>query len=146
MQDKIGMVLEGMVSGMSSFGLFVMLDNLYIEGMIHISELGQDYYHYRPEIMAIEGERTKVSYKIGDRMVVKVVRADLDTCRVDLLPITASSEKSKNNGNKRKSTTKKVVKTTKPAKEKRKTPAVIKAEVKKPKSKQTSVKKSRRVS
>ena len=89
MQDKIGMVLESTVSGMSSFGLFVMLDDLYIEGMIHISELGQDYYHYRPEIMAIEGERTKVSYKIGDRLVVKVVRADLDTCRVDLLPLTS---------------------------------------------------------
>ncbi len=46
---------------LTGFGLFIMLDDLYTEGMIHISELGQDYFNFRPEIMAIEGERTKVS-------------------------------------------------------------------------------------
>ena len=132
MQDKIGMVLEGTVSGMSSFGLFVMLDNLYIEGMIHISELGQDYYHYRPEVMAIEGERTKVCYKIGDRMVAKVVRADLDTCRVDLLPLTAGE-----NSNKGSKKTKSVPrKTVNPEKRKRvKSTEIKKVPVESPKKK-----------
>ncbi|WP_434777508.1 ribonuclease R [Neisseria sp. Ec49-e6-T10] len=92
MQDKIGEVFEGTISGLTGFGLFIMLDGLYTEGMIHISELGQDYFNFRPEIMAIEGERTKVSFKLGDRVVVKVARADLDNCRVELLLISGGSK------------------------------------------------------
>ncbi len=111
MQDKIGEVLEGTISGMSNFGVFVMLDNLYIEGMIHISELGQDYYNFRPEIMAIEGERTKVRFKLGDRLVVKVARADLDTCRIDLLLLTGGD---KNTGQDKKNTGKAKAKNKKP--------------------------------
>lgn len=85
MQDKIGEVFTATVSGMTHFGLFVTLDDIYIDGMIHISDLGQDYFRYRPEIMALEGERTRCRYTIGDKIQVKVAKADLDTCRVDLV-------------------------------------------------------------
>lgn len=136
MQDKIGDVFEGSVSGMSSFGLFIMLDNLYIEGMIHISELGQDYYNFRPEIMAIEGERTKSRFKLGDRLIVKVVRADLDTRRIDLLLITGNSETGKRKGTKNASPKKEPAK-----KESAKNP---KSKVKKPKFQKKELPKPRR--
>ncbi|MBP5789632.1 MAG: ribonuclease R [Neisseriaceae bacterium] len=85
MRDKIGEIFTATVSGMTAFGLFATLDDIYIDGMIHISDLGQDYFRYRPEIMALEGERTLRRYNIGDKIHVKDAKADLDTCRVDLV-------------------------------------------------------------
>lgn len=92
MQDKVGEEFEGRISGMAHFGLFIMLDNIHVEGMIHISDLGQDYFNYRPEIMAIEGERTKVRYTLGDKVSVKVAAANLDTSKIDLILIKGGSQ------------------------------------------------------
>ncbi|OSI12645.1 ribonuclease R [Neisseria canis] len=94
MRDKVGEVFKGKVSGMANFGVFVTLDDIHIEGLIHISDLGEDYFNYRPEIMAIEGERSGVRFSMGDRVTVKVARADLDTSRIDLTLIRGG-EKSK---------------------------------------------------
>lgn len=94
MRDKIGEIFTATVSGMTAFGLFATLDDIYIDGMIHISDLGQDYFRYRPEIMALEGERTRCRYTIGDKIQVQVAKADLDTCRVDL--VLAQQNKTKN--------------------------------------------------
>ncbi|MDO4640209.1 MAG: ribonuclease R [Neisseria sp.] len=84
MQDKVGEVFEGKISGITNFGIFVTLDNIHIEGLVHISDLGEDYFNYRPEIMAIEGERSGLRFSMGDKVVVKVARADLDTSKIDL--------------------------------------------------------------
>ncbi|WP_082391829.1 ribonuclease R [Neisseria sp. 83E34] len=94
MRDKVGEVFEGRISGMANFGVFVTLDDIHIEGLIHISDLGEDYFNYRPEIMAIEGERSGVRFSMGDRVTVKVARADLDNSRIDLTLIKGG-EKSK---------------------------------------------------
>ena len=94
MRDKVGEVFAATVSGMTHFGLFATLDEIYIDGMIHISDLGQDYFHYRPELMALVGERTRRRYTIGDKIQVQVAKADLDTCRVDL--VLADEEMGKN--------------------------------------------------
>lgn len=93
MQDKIGEVFSGTISGMANFGLFVTLDNVYIDGMIHISDLGEDYFNFHPELMAIVGERSGIRFKLGDKVMVKVARADLDTNRIDLVLISSSSGK-----------------------------------------------------
>lgn len=85
MRDKIGSIFSGRVSGISAFGVFVTLDEIYVDGMIHVSDLGKDYFNYRPEIMAMEGERTHRRYMLGDSVTVKVAQADLDTCRIDLV-------------------------------------------------------------
>ncbi|MDO1508947.1 MULTISPECIES: ribonuclease R [unclassified Neisseria] len=84
MRDKIGEVFSGRISGMANFGIFVTLDDIHIEGMIHISDLGEDYFNYRPELMAMQGERSGIRFNMGDRVTVKVARADLDTSRIDL--------------------------------------------------------------
>ncbi len=87
MRDKIGEVFSGRVSGMANFGLFITLDDVYIDGMVHISDLGEDYFNYHPELMAIIGERSGLRFKLGDKVTVKVVRADLEQSRIDLLLI-----------------------------------------------------------
>ncbi len=84
MKDKEGEIFEGTISGLTSFGIFVNLNDLHIEGLIHISDLGQDYFHYRQETMRIEGERSGVTFQLGDKVIVKVVRADLETSKIDL--------------------------------------------------------------
>ena len=85
MQDKVGETFKGRISGMASFGIFVTLEDIHIDGMVHISDLGEDYFNYRPEIMAIEGERSGTRFSVGDEVVVKVARADLDTSKIDLI-------------------------------------------------------------
>ena len=91
MQDKVGEIFSGKVTGMTNFGLFVTLDDIYIEGLVHISDLGEDYFNYLPEIMAIEGERSGVRFSMGDRVTVKVARADLDTSKIDLVLISGGT-------------------------------------------------------
>ncbi len=91
MQDKIGEVFGGKVTGMTNFGLFVTLDDIHIEGLVHISDLGEDYFNYLPEIMAIEGERSGVRFSMGERLTVKVARADLDTSKIDLVLVSGGT-------------------------------------------------------
>ena len=91
MRDKVGEVFSGKISGMTSFGIFVTLDDIHIDGLVHISDLGEDYFNFRPEIMAIEGERSGVRFNMGDTVTVKVARADLDTSKIDLTLISGGS-------------------------------------------------------
>lgn len=60
--------------------------------MVHISDLGEDYFNYRPEVMRIEGERSGIRFEMGDRVVVKVARANLDTSKIDLTLISGGSK------------------------------------------------------
>ena len=83
MQDKVGESFEGTVSGVTSFGLFVALDGIYVEGLVHVTELGNDYFQYDKARHAMVGERTRVQYRLGDRLRVKVSRVDLETTRID---------------------------------------------------------------
>jgi ribonuclease R len=90
MQDRVGGVFEGSITGVTSFGLFVMLDQYYVDGLVHISELGRDYYRFEPHRHALLGERTGKQYRLADRIKVKLVRVDLDTRRIDLIPADRS--------------------------------------------------------
>lgn len=83
MQDKVGEVFEGTVSGVTSFGVFVALDDAYVEGLLHVTELGNDYFHYDKAHHEMVGERTHVKYRLGDRVTIKVVRVDLETTKID---------------------------------------------------------------
>ncbi len=85
MQDKVGETFMGTISGVAAFGAFIALDELYVEGLLHISELGKDYYHYDAAKHELMGERTHQRYRLGDRVRVKVVRVDLDTTKIDFV-------------------------------------------------------------
>ncbi|WP_416190417.1 ribonuclease R [Neisseria sp. CCUG17229] len=95
MRDKVGEVFKGKISGMTSFGIFVTLDNIHIDGLVHISDLGEDYFNFRPEIMAIGGERSGVRFSMGDELMVKVARADLDTSKIDLVLVKGNENGTK---------------------------------------------------
>jgi ribonuclease R len=85
MRDKVGESFMGTIAGVAAFGAFIALDELYVEGLLHVSELGTDYYHFDPVKHELMGERTKKRYRLGDRVRVKVVRVDLDTTKIDFV-------------------------------------------------------------
>lgn len=85
MQDKIGEHFEGVISGVTGFGLFVALDDIYVEGLVHISELPRDYFHHDAVKHLLRGERTGKCYRLGDRLCVKLVRVDLETRKIDFV-------------------------------------------------------------
>jgi ribonuclease R len=84
MQDRVGDEFIGTVTSVTSFGLFVELNEIYVEGLVHISELSNDYYHFDPVHHSLSGERSQKSYRLGDSVEVKVVRVDLDEKKIDL--------------------------------------------------------------
>ncbi len=84
LQDHVGEVFDGVVSGVTGFGLFVELKDLYVEGLVHITNLPHDYYHFEAAQHRLVGDRTRQVFRLGDQMVVQVVRVDLDERKVDL--------------------------------------------------------------
>lgn len=95
MMDKIGDEFTGIISAVTSFGFFVELAEIYVEGLVHISNLGQDYFHFDPTSHRLLGERTNTTYRLGDSVKVKVVRVELDEKKIDfeLVLKTASVKK-----------------------------------------------------
>jgi len=85
MQDRIGERFTGTVSGVTNFGVFVALDQVYVEGLVHISELGSDYFHFDAAKHQLLGERTGRRFRLGDRVSVKLVRVDLETSKIDFV-------------------------------------------------------------
>ena len=83
MRDRIGEEYDGTVSAVTSFGIFVALDDIFIEGLVHVSELGQDYFHYDQAKHWMLGERTGKRYRLGDRVRIKAMRADIETSKID---------------------------------------------------------------
>ena len=83
MQRHIGEELEGVISSVTSFGLFVEFDNT-VEGLVRFADLKDDYYHFDPQRLCVEGERTKKTYRIGDLVAVTVDAADRYTGQIDL--------------------------------------------------------------
>jgi ribonuclease R len=85
MRDRVGEEFEGSVSAVTSFGIFVALDDVYVEGLVHISELGQDYFHFDATKHRLLGDRTRKQFRLADRVKVRIVRVDLDTSRIDFV-------------------------------------------------------------
>ncbi len=83
-RDKLGEEFTGVISGVATFGIFVQLDTLYIEGLVHVTELGSDYFQYDEARHELRGERTGIRYQLTDRVTVQVSRVDLDARKIDL--------------------------------------------------------------
>lgn len=93
MRDKVGEEFSGTVSSVTSFGIFVALDDVYVEGLVHISELGTDYFHFDQAKHRLLGERTGRQYRIGDRVKIKIARVDLETTKMDFALVDEKSAK-----------------------------------------------------
>jgi ribonuclease R len=83
MLDKVGEEFDGVISAVTSFGVFVELKDIYVEGLVHISSLHSDYYSFDPIKHALIGERSGRGYRLGDSVRVKVARVDLDQRKID---------------------------------------------------------------
>jgi ribonuclease R len=83
MQDKIGEDFDGTISGVTGFGLFVTLDDLNIDGLVHITELGRDYFHFDATRHALIGERSGRTFQLADRLRVRVARVDMEQAKID---------------------------------------------------------------
>jgi len=95
MRDHLGSVFDGTVSSVTGFGLFVALDDLYVEGLVHVSELGADYFHFDPAKHQMLGERTGKRYRLGDRVRVQVVRVDMESTKIDFVLESVAGEEAK---------------------------------------------------
>ena len=85
MRDRIGEEFDGTISGVVPFGVFVALDSVYVEGLVHVSELGEDYFQFDSTKHQMLGERSGQRFRLGDRLRVKLVKADLETGRIDFV-------------------------------------------------------------
>lgn len=91
MQDKIGNEYDGIISSITSFGVFVELENT-VEGLVRFADLGDDYFIYDEDRKTLLGERTKILYKIGDKMRIRVIRADKVSRQIDFEKIDEKEE------------------------------------------------------
>jgi len=100
MQDRIGEEFVGSISSVVPFGIFVALDDVFVEGLVHVSELGADYFHFEEAGHVMVGERTGRRFRLADRVRVKVVRADLETNKIDFKLVETISTQPKSSGKK----------------------------------------------
>jgi ribonuclease R len=84
MQDKLGEEYTGVITGVTTFGIFVQLDQLFVEGLVHVTDLGADYFQYDDARHELRGERTGKRFQLTDRVNVQVVRVDLESRKIDL--------------------------------------------------------------
>ena len=92
MREHLGEEYGGVVSAATSFGIFVTLDSLYVEGLVHITELGGEYFRFDELRQELRGERTGIRYAIGSRVQVQVSRVDLDGRKIDFRLVNAGDE------------------------------------------------------
>ncbi len=85
MMDHVGERYRGVISGVTGFGIFVTLDQFYVDGLVHITSLENDYYHFDPTRHLLKGEQSGRSYRLGDQVEVQVARVDLDERKIDFV-------------------------------------------------------------
>ncbi|THB71968.1 MAG: ribonuclease R [Gammaproteobacteria bacterium] len=83
MHDKIGEEYDGLITGVTSFGMFVEITDVYVEGLVHVTAMGNDYFHFDPVVHTMRGERTGKVYRLGDKVHIQVVRVDIEEKQID---------------------------------------------------------------
>lgn len=87
MRDRVGDEFDGQIVGVTAFGLFVELDGIYATGLVHVSSLSNDFYHFDARAHCLRGERSGAIHRLGDRLRVQVMRVDLDERKIDFEPV-----------------------------------------------------------
>jgi len=98
MQDRIGEEFAGSVSAVTSFGIFVALDDVFVEGLVHISDLGSDYFHFDDAKHQLVGDRTGRRFRLADRVRVQLVRVDMESSKIDFRLAEEDSGKGRRRG------------------------------------------------
>jgi ribonuclease R len=92
MQDKINEEFDGVISAVVSFGVFVALHEVFVEGLIHVTELGQDYFHFDAARHQMTGERSGKRFRLGDKVRIRVVQVDIESSRIDFALVQTEAE------------------------------------------------------
>ncbi|MAK85579.1 MAG: ribonuclease R [Pseudomonas sp.] len=92
MKDRVGETFPGVITAVTGFGLFVELTDIYVEGLVHVTAMPGDYYHFDPLHHRLSGERSGRSFRLGDSVEVRVMRVDLDERKIDF-ELTAGGTK-----------------------------------------------------
>ena len=87
MEQHVGDEFDGVITGVTHFGLFVQISELLVDGLVHVTSLSNDYYHHDPGTQSLVGERTGRAYRLGDPMRIQVNRVDMETRRIDFRPV-----------------------------------------------------------
>jgi ribonuclease R len=98
MREHLGEEYGGVVTSATGFGLFVTLDAMYVEGLVHITELGGEYFRFDEMRQELRGERTGIRYGIGSRVRIQVSRVDLDGRKIDFRLVREADELMPRNG------------------------------------------------
>ncbi|NWF94354.1 MAG: ribonuclease R [Syntrophaceae bacterium] len=93
MRDKVGEVFDGVISGVTAFGFFVELKDIFVEGLVRVTSLYDDYYHYHEKRYCLVGERTHKTFRIGDEVKVRVDRVDVERRQIDFGLIQRTTQK-----------------------------------------------------
>ena len=83
MKERIGDVFEGVISGVTAFGFFVELTDIFVEGLVRVTSLHDDYYQYHEKRYCLVGERTHKTFRIGDKVSVRLERVDVERRHLD---------------------------------------------------------------
>ncbi len=98
MADKLGEVFSGYITGVQAFGLFVELDDIYVQGLVHVSSMIDDYYLFNEKAHTLKGENTRKVYRLGDKVEVQLVRVDLERRQLDFALPDALGERPRPSG------------------------------------------------
>jgi len=93
MHDKVGEEYMGIITSVTSFGLFVMLDDIYVDGLVHITALDRDYFHFDPVGHRLSGDRTGIVYRLGDPLKIRVAAVNIDDRKIDFVLAESSGKK-----------------------------------------------------
>ncbi len=93
LQKHVGSVFNACAQGITDFGMFMEIEGMYVDGLLHISKLGDDYYHYDSRSQSLRGERNGAVYRLGSRMKVRIVRVDPAKREVDIVPANQSARR-----------------------------------------------------
>jgi len=102
MMDKVGQDFDGIITSVTGFGLFIELIDIYVEGLVHVTGLGDDYFQFDPSHHRMIGERTHKIYRLGDKVRVQVARVDLDERKIDFDMVFEETPKPKKERKKKK--------------------------------------------
>ncbi len=94
MRERVGETYAGTVASVVPFGIFVVLDDLFVEGLVHVSELGSEYFQFNEAMHELRGERTGLRYRLADRVTVQVARVDLEARRIEFRLVRGIDRKS----------------------------------------------------
>jgi ribonuclease R len=94
MRERVGEIFSGTISAVVAFGIFVVLDDLFVEGLVHVSELGSEYFTFNEAMHELRGERTGLRHRLSDRVAVQVARVDLEARRIDFRLVRSTDRRS----------------------------------------------------